>query len=158
MYAHFTDEERAVARALQTDLPLTERPFLAVARVLGMDEERVVMITKSLRERGVLRKFGAIVRHGEVGYRTNVMVVWAVPPERCDAVGRLFASFPAVSHCYRREPPFNGRYCIFTMIHSRQGEEELRNLIGEMARRSGIEDFLALPTREEFKKTSMEYF
>ena len=80
----------------------------------------------------------------------------AVPEEACDAVGHLFASQPEITHCYERTPPFAGRYNLFTMIHFRTQDSEVR--LREMAAASGIDDFRVLRSLEEFKKNSMEYF
>ena len=152
-----TEEEKGVIRALQGDVPLVEGPFREIGLRLGMAQERVMTVIAGLIERGVIRRVGAVVRHGRVGYGTNAMVLWAVPPERCRAVGERLAAFSAVSHCYLREPYLEGRYNIYTMIHHRGTEEDCAALIDEMAKEVGIEDRLVLFSEREYKKTSMEY-
>ncbi len=51
---------------------------------------------------GVIKRLGVVVRHRELGYRANAMVVWDVPDERVDEVGRTLAALPFVTLCYRR--------------------------------------------------------
>ena len=72
--------ESAVARRLQASIPLTGRPFQRIAEEIGSTEADVLAIAGNLKARGIIRKFGAIVRHQLAGYTHNVMVVWAVPP------------------------------------------------------------------------------
>jgi DNA-binding Lrp family transcriptional regulator len=149
-------EETEVARQIQGDIPLTGRPFQRIAKGSGLTEGEVLSITGNLREKGIIRKFGAIVRHQRVGYAHNVMVIWAVPPAWSTDVGEKFSTFAEVTHCYERTPPFAGVYNLFTMVHLRKAEDE--DLLGKMAEAVGIRDFKVLRSLEEFKKQSMEYF
>jgi DNA-binding Lrp family transcriptional regulator len=151
-----TDVEIHVSRRLQGDIPLDGRPFRRIAEETGLTEEEVLAIAGNLRERGIIRRFGAVVRHQSAGYTHNVMVLWAVAPEECAAAGGRLASFPEITHCYERTPPFAGRYNLFTMIHF-QGKPDGERL-RKMAEAAGTDDFRVLPSLEEFKKISMGYF
>jgi len=148
--------ESVVARRLQESIPLAERPFQKIADEIGSTEEEVLAIAGDLRARGIIRKFGAIVRHQLAGYTHNVMVVWAVPPEQLDDVGKRLASFPEITHCYERVPAFEGKYTLFTMVHFRQDADQ--DLLGRIAAAAGGFDYKLLRSIEEFKKVSMEYF
>ncbi len=149
-------QEADVARLIQGDIPLTGRPFQRIAETIGLTEAEVLSLAGGLRERGIIRKFAAIVRHQKVGYNHNVMVLWAISHERAEAAGKAFSSFEEVTHCYERTPPFAGRYNLFTMVHFRNEADEV--LLGEMAAAAGVSDFRVLRSVEEFKKNSMEYF
>ncbi len=70
-----TPAESAVAGRLQGSIPLAERPFQTIAEEICLTEAEVLAIAGRLRERGIIRKFGAIVRHQLAGYTHNVMVV-----------------------------------------------------------------------------------
>jgi DNA-binding Lrp family transcriptional regulator len=151
-----TPIEAGVARRLQGDIPIAERPFEKIAKEIDLTEEKVLAITDDLRRQGIIRKFGAIVRHQLAGYTLNAMVVWAVPPDQLDDVGKRLASFPEITHCYERSPAFEGRYTLFTMIHFRKDADV--DLLGKIAATAGVDDYKLLRSIEEFKKISMEYF
>jgi DNA-binding Lrp family transcriptional regulator len=154
---HFDDNSQDnLLRQLQGDLPVERRPFHAVAARAGMKEEAVLDTIGTLVQQGVIRKFGAILRHQRAGITRNAMVIWVVPPDRTEETGAVFASFREITHCYERRPPFQGRYNLFTMIHT--GKGRLESVIAKISSRSGICDFQVLESLEEFKKTSMEYF
>jgi DNA-binding Lrp family transcriptional regulator len=153
----FEDDSRHnLLRQLQGDLPVEKRPFRAVASRAGMNEEAVLDAIGTLAQQGVIRKFGAILRHQRAGITRNAMVIWAVPPDRTEEVGNVFASFQEITHCYERQPLFEGRYNLFTMIHSAEGR--LEDTIAGISSRVGISDYQVLESLDEFKKSSMEYF
>jgi DNA-binding Lrp family transcriptional regulator len=147
---------RSLAALLQGDLPLVERPFAEMAKAAGTTEVEVLSILREMVEEGTIRKFGAVLRHRRAGYTRNAMVVWEVPEERSDEAGRIFAARREVTHCYRREPPFLGRYRLFTMVHFREGEGD--GFLADLAAEAGALGYQVLESLEELKKTSMEYF
>jgi DNA-binding Lrp family transcriptional regulator len=154
---HFEDNSQYnLLRQLQGDLPVEKRPFRAVASRAGTSEEDVLDTLRGLIQQGRIRKFGALLRHQKAGVTHNAMVVWAVPPDRTEETGSVFASFREITHCYERRPPFQGRYNLFTMIHA--GKGSLEELIATISNRAGIGDYQVLESLEEFKKSSMEYF
>lgn len=151
-----SEKEWKLIGLLQDDFPLVKRPFLILGEECGLTEAQILETLKKWQSSGMMRKLGVALRHGQVGYQRNILVVWAVPSEKVDRAGMLFAEKKWVSHCYEREPPYLGRYNLFTMIHLPPGGRE--GVIEHMARESGIHDYLALETVEELKKTSMKYY
>jgi DNA-binding Lrp family transcriptional regulator len=151
-----TDEERTICRLIQRDLAMTRRPYREIADQTGIAEQDVLTMIRSLLQRGLIRKFGAIVRHREAGFTGNAMIVWAVPEDRCEQVGQVLSSFPEITHCYKRSPAFEGKFNLFSMIHLRQQDIEAK--IEAISAAAGIQDYQVLVSEEEFKKSSMEYF
>jgi siroheme decarboxylase len=147
---------RDVARLIQGDLPLVRRPFQAIADQTGLREQDVLNAISDMMARGFVRKFGAIVRHQKAGFTRNLMALWSVPEDRCEAVGLLLASYPEITHCYERSPAFEGKYNLFTMIHLRGHDEE--TFMETLKKATGVADCRLLFSEEEFKKISMEYF
>ena len=148
--------EIKIARYIQGDIPLIKRPFERIGKEIGTGKERVIDGIKGLIKRGIIRKFGAIVRHQKAGFTQNAMVIWAVPEKRCEEVGKIFATFKTITHCYERTPPFEEKYNIYTMIHLKENDQ--KKLIQKLSSITGIKDFKVLVSEEEFKKSSMEYF
>ncbi len=114
----------ALIGAIQGGLPLVSRPFAQLATQTGETEQAVIERLQSLQDRGVIKRMGAVVRHRELGYRANGMVVWDVPDEQVDELGRCLSRFEFITLCYRR--PRQGvdwPYNLFCMIHGRDREE-----------------------------------
>ena len=112
--------DSALIRAIQGGLPLVERPFAAIAADLGWTEEAVIERIQALQAQGAIKRLGVVVRHQELGYDANAMVVWDLPDAQVDALGQRIGALPFVTLCYRRprRPP-EWPYNLFTMIHGR---------------------------------------
>jgi DNA-binding Lrp family transcriptional regulator len=151
------DLEKEIIRHLQGDLPLTTTPFAAVASELGIGEGELLERIKGLKERGVLRRFGATLYHWKAGFKANAMVAWHVPEYQVDEVGPLMASVREVSHCYERKPNRKWKYNLFTMVHGKS-KQHCKEVVGRISEMTGMKDYVLLFTRKEFKKTSPEYF
>ncbi|SHJ67154.1 siroheme decarboxylase subunit beta [Desulfofundulus thermosubterraneus] len=150
--------DKEIIRALQEGLPLVSRPFLALAEKLGISEEELLVKVRDFVEQGIIRRFGAAVRHQDLGYVSNAMVVWQVPEERIEEVGRLMASFDEVSHCYQRPARLpDWPYNLFTVVHG-QTREECREIAARLSRASGVANYRLLFSIAELKKSSMKYF
>jgi siroheme decarboxylase len=152
-----SDLEKRVIAAVQGDIPIVERPYLVMAEQLGIGEEEFLRVLQSLVDRQIVRRFGATLRHQKSGYTANVMVAWQVDEARVEEVGRIMASFRAVSHCYRRDPAEGWPYNLYTMVHG-SNEESCRKTAAKMAHKAGLTTYDLLFSRRELKKTSMQYF
>lgn len=152
-----SEKDKAIIRELQKGLPLESRPFKVMAGRLGMSEEELINRVKYFMENGEIRRFGAAVRHHELGYVANAMVVWDVPDEETARIGKLMAEFDKVTHCYQRPRFPNWPYNLFTMVHG-QTRQECVETAEEIARITGIDRYLLLFSSAELKKSSMRYF
>jgi len=149
--------EKKIIAAIQGDLPVTARPFAAIAERLDLTEQQLLDGLEDLVQRGVIRRFGATLRHQQSGYEANAMTAWKVEAHHIDAVGRQMAASPHVSHCYSRLTTPQWPYTLYTMIHARS-EAQCRAIAAELSRRTGVSDYALLFSRKELKKTSMAYF
>ena len=154
----FTATEQQVLAMLQDDLPDSATPFADIAAACGTTEEHVLELAARLKASGVIRRFGATLRHQKAGYGHNAMVAWLVPDTMdADAIGKLMASRPEVSHCYRRITYPQWPYNLYTMLHG-QTPGQCRQVAAELSRISGVERYEILESIRELKKTSMRYF
>jgi DNA-binding Lrp family transcriptional regulator len=110
--------DQQLLAAVQDGLPLTPRPYAAIGAKIGLCEDEVIAGLRRLIDDGVIKRFGVIVRHHELGYRANAMVVFDIPDEKVRAAGERLATLPFVTLCYRRprRPPL-WPYNLFCMIH-----------------------------------------
>jgi len=118
------DCDRDLLDVLAAGLPLVPRPYAALGAAVGLDEPEVIASLRRLIDVGVIKRFGVIVRHRELGYRANAMVVWNVPDSGVAEAGRRLAVLPFVTLCYRRpRVPPKWPYNLFCMIHGRSRPE-----------------------------------
>ena len=152
-----TELEKKIIASIQEDLAVTERPFLEISKSVKVPEEVILDTLKALCTKGVIRRFGATIRHQKSGFEANAMAAWRVDEARIDSIGELMASFKEVSHCYRRNPTDGWPYNLYTMIHA-SDEESCKTTARKMARKASVDNYALLFSRRELKKTSMKYF
>ena len=152
-----TEEEKNYIRELQKDLEIVERPFLKSAQKLGITEEQLLEKVKQYEEIGVMRRFAAILRHREVGFTANGMIVWKVPEERIEEVGEKLGAFPQISHCYQRPTYPDWPYSVFSMVHCKS-VSDAEEMAKQIQKQVDVNDYKILFSSREFKKTRVEYF
>ena len=152
-----TGFEIEAIKELQEDISLKSRPFDGMARRLGISTKELFGIAKSLQERGIMRRYSAVLHHRRAGFSANAMVVWQVPPERSEEVGKIMASSPWVTHCYERPTFPDWPYTHFTMIHA-TSKEQCEEVASDISTETGITDYQTLYSTREYKKTRVRYF
>lgn len=145
-----------VIEALQSGIPLTDRPYAVLAEGIGMDEGEFIRRTASLRERGIIRRMGLRVAHQEAGVKGNIMVGWSVPGGRVEEVGELLAAQPSVTHCYERPTYDDLPYNLYSMVHAADPEAAVAE-VERLAALVGITDYRRLRTLRELKKSTPVY-
>jgi DNA-binding Lrp family transcriptional regulator len=149
--------DRRLILATQAGLPLTPRPFAAVAEQLGIDEGEVIARFSRLKAAGVVRRIAVVPNHYAVGYRANAMTVWDVADDRIDEVGARVGALDFVSHCYRRPRHLPvWRYNLFAMVHGRdraEAERRIAELCAEIGEDADAHDVLW--SRRILKKTGL---
>lgn len=144
---------------LQTGLPLVSRPFARVAYRIDTSERAVLDQIKAWADEGVIKRFGVVVRHHELGYRANAMCVWNVPDAQVEALGARLARVEGVNLCYRRERagaqwPFN----LYCMLHGKD-RNEVRARWAQLRWACALQDFDAevLFSTKRFKQCGAHY-
>lgn len=152
-----TDLEKKIIALLQTDIPVVKRPFLEMAEKIGITEDEFMTVLKDLDSRGMIRRFGATLKHQKSGYKANAMVAWKVAEDRVEKTGSIMETFREITHCYRRNPAPGWKYNLYTMVHAAT-EDDCYAIVKKISQAVGEDDYSLLFSRQELKKTSMKYF
>ncbi|GAO37147.1 AsnC family transcriptional regulator [Sulfuricella sp. T08] len=151
--------ETALIGAVQQGLPLVSRPFAEIGESIGLSESEVIAGLAQLQEQGVIKRIGVVVRHHELGYRANAMVVWDIPDDRVSTLGHCIGKFDFVTLCYQRPRRLpSWRYNLFCMIHGRDRDEVL-SLVAELEEQCGLHDVSheVLFSQRRFKQCGARY-
>ena len=138
-------------------MPISKRPYAELAAKLDITEDTLLETLEDLNQRGVMRRFGATLRHQKSGFSANAMVAWQVDQNRVAEVGERLAEFREVSHCYHRNATGSWPYNLYTMIHAGD-KNACRRIAKEMAETVVVDTYALLFSQRELKKTSMRYF
>ncbi len=154
-----SEQDRRLIEAMQDGLPLEPNPYAVIGRRIGMDEAEVLRRIAALQACGVIKRFGIIVRHRELGYLANAMVVWNVADEQAALLGRRLAKFDFVTLCYRRARRLpDWPYNLYCMIHGRDRKVVMQQL-ASIIDRCGLRGvpYRILFSRRRFKQCGARY-
>ncbi len=149
--------DRRLLNALQEDVPLVSRPFLAMGEKLDLAEDEVIARIRRLKGpegTGVIRQISAIFDSRRLGYRST-LVGARVAPERVDEVAAVVNRHPGVSHNYRRDHEWN---LWFTLAVP--PEESVEAVVKALDEQVGGLEYRLFPALRIFKigvKLDMEY-
>lgn len=105
-------------RWLEQGLPLTPRPYQALAWWTRSDEMAVIAQVRAWHKDGLFRRHGIVLKHRELGIAANLMLVMDIDDSVVEEVGARLAREPGITLCYqraRRLPLW--RYNLYCMIH-----------------------------------------
>lgn len=134
--------ERRLIDAFQRGLPLTSRPYAAMAAAVGASEAEVLKALQRLSADGTLSRIGPVFAPNRVGAST--LAAMAVPPERLDEVAALVSAYPEINHNYEREHAYTLWFVV--TAPSRAG---IDRVLVDIAARTGIA-VMDLPLEAEY--------
>jgi DNA-binding Lrp family transcriptional regulator len=139
------DTDKVILNRIQSDFPLTSRPYLAIADELGLTEKVVLERIARMKRAGVIRRIGGNFVPGRVGY-VSTLCAAKVPEDKIEQFAAVVNRYPGVTHNYRRDNSFN---IWFTFIAPSM--EEIEKSLKEISQETGITEILNLPATKVFK-------
>lgn len=136
--------DRRILDLIQSEFPLTSRPYAEVGAALGLTESEVLARVRRLKGLGVIRRIGANFQSRKLGFRSTLCAA-SVPLGKLDAFVAEVNRHSGVTHNYLRENRYN---VWFTYIGRDWGEVE-KTLAGITAA-TGI-PILNMPAEKMFK-------
>lgn len=137
--------DKRIINRIQSDFPVTARPFLAIAQDLGLEEKDVLQRVARLRKTGIIRRIGGNFVPEKLGY-VSTLCAASVPDDKLALFKKVVNSYTGVTHNYRRENHFN---VWFTFIAPSRSiiEENLKDI----SHQTGVERILNLPATRVYK-------
>jgi DNA-binding Lrp family transcriptional regulator len=139
------DIDRAILNRIQSNFPITSRPYLTIARELGLREPEVLDRVGRLKKTGIIRRIGGNFVPGKLGF-VSTLCAAMVPAEKVEAFAKVVNRYSGVTHNYQRDNPYN---VWFTFIAPSM--DEINSNLREIAAKTGVDDILNLPATQVFK-------
>lgn len=159
LLAQLSAEDRELIKIVQHGLPLVSRPYADIAARLSTTEQDVIRRLQKLINNGSIKRYGIVVRHRELGYKANGMVVWDIPDDSVSKLGSCIGKLSCVTLSYRRPRRLpDWPYNLFTMVHGRN-REEVRRKVEEIVESCGLQDIdhTILFSTRRFKQRGASY-
>lgn len=139
------DIDRVILNRIQSDFPITPRPFLAIANDLGFSESEVLHRVAKLKKSGIIRRIGGNFVPEKLGFISTLCAA-KVPNNKIDRFAKVVNRYPGVTHNYERDNKYN---VWFTFIATSMNEIE-KNL-KQISQDTGVKDIINLPSTKVFK-------
>lgn len=147
-----------IIKEAQNNIEIKSEPFKDIIEKLDITYEEFFNTLKDFQEAGVMRRFACILNHRRAGFNANAMVVWDIEEgTKGEEIGKIAASFSAVSHCYLRPKYPTWNYNLFTMIHGKT-KEDTQEVIDNISKEIEYKSKMPLYSSREFKKVRIKYF
>ena len=139
------DIDRTILNRIQSDFPITSRPYRIIAEKLGLAEEDVIKRVVRLKDAGIIRRIGGNFTPDKLGF-VSTLCAAAVPEEKISRFAEVVNRYPGVTHNYRRENAVN---IWFTFIAPTM--DEINANLKQIAEETGVTKILNLPATKVFK-------
>ncbi len=139
------DINRIILNRIQSDFPLTPRPYLTIAEDLGLSEDDVLNRLKRLKKEGFIRRIGGNFVPEKLGFISTLCAA-NVPEDKIDSFAVIVNRYPGVTHNYQRNNEFN---IWFTFIAPSM--DEIHENLDRIRLETGINDIINLPATKVFK-------
>jgi DNA-binding Lrp family transcriptional regulator len=139
------DIDKAIINRIQSEFPITPRPYLEVANELGLNEKEVLDRVGRLKKNGIIRRIGGNFVPGKLGF-VSTLCAARVPADKIEHFAAIVNRYPGVTHNYLRDNPYN---VWFTFISPSM--DEIETNLKKIAKASGVSDILNLPATKVFK-------
>jgi len=139
------DTDKIILNKIQSDFPISPRPFLSIAEELGLEETDVIHRLTRLKENGIIRRIGGNFVPDKMGY-VSTLCAAKVPEEKIENFAETVNRYPGVTHNYLRHNEFN---VWFTFIAPSMAQIE--GHLDTISKETGIREILNMPATKVFK-------
>jgi len=147
-----------IIKEAQNNIDIVSEPFKEIIEKLDITYDEFFDTLQDFQDAGVMRRFACILNHRKAGFSANAMVVWDIEEgQKGEEIGKVAASFSAVSHCYLRPKYPTWNYNLFTMIHGKT-KEDTQAVIDSISNEIEYKSKMPLYSSREFKKVRIKYF
>ncbi|WP_122088023.1 siroheme decarboxylase subunit beta [Halalkalicoccus subterraneus] len=134
--------DAALIDGFQSGFPVESRPFRRVGEAIGVGEDEALARVEALVERGLVRRFGAVLNPPVIGSSTLAAV--RAPEGRFEEIADVINAYRQVNHNYRRDHEWNMWFVVTA------GSRETRDaILAEIEERTGC-TVLNLPMLTDF--------
>ena len=137
--------DRTLLNRIQSNFPISPRPFQTIAEELQLTEDEVLQRITAIKSKGIIRRIGGNLVPGKLGF-VSTLCAASVPADKVDHFAEIVNRYPGVTHNYQRDNTYN---VWFTFIAP--SRDEIEKNLKKIAEDSGVDDILNLPATKVFK-------
>jgi DNA-binding Lrp family transcriptional regulator len=137
--------DKTILNRVQSNFPVTSRPYLVIADELGLTEDDVINRLKKLKKNGFIRRIGGNFVPEKLGF-VSTLCTASVPEDKIDFFTKVINRYTGVTHNYLRDGNFN---IWFTFIAPSMKEIEIN--LKQISKETGVKGIFNFPATKVFK-------
>jgi DNA-binding Lrp family transcriptional regulator len=137
--------DKLILNRIQSDFPITNRPYQALSTELGLDEETIIESVKKLKKSGIIRRIGGNFSPEKLGFQSTLCAA-NVPEDKIDFFCDIVNAYDGVTHNYQRNHYYN---VWFTFIAPTM--DDIKFYLEQIKKKTGLNLILNLPATHVFK-------
>jgi DNA-binding Lrp family transcriptional regulator len=139
------DKDRAILNEIQSDFPISSRPYHEVGKRTGLSESEVFERVRGLKSEGIIRRIGGNFDSRRLNF-TSTLCAARVPEVDVEGFVQVVNTYPGVTHNYLRNHGYN---VWFTFIAPSMSHIE--DALDEISHATGVTEIVNLPAVKRFK-------
>jgi len=139
------DDDKRLLNRIQSDFPITSRPYLEISKELNLSEDDVIERVRRLKTQGIIRRIGGNFVPAKLGF-VSTLCAAKVHKDRIDEFAQAVNSYTGVTHHYVRDNAYN---VWFTFIAPSMNDIE--KCLEEICKKTGVTDIISLPATKVYK-------
>ena len=137
--------EKKILNEIQSDFPVSARPYEDLADRLGLTETEVMDTVGRLKDAGVIRRIGGNFHSSKLDF-VSTLCAARVPDEKIELFVETVNRYPGVTHNYLRSHSYNIWFTFIAESMNRIDEQ-----LQEISAKTGVVEILNLPAEKMFK-------
>lgn len=137
--------DRDIINAIQSDYPITSRPYSELGRRFELSESEVLERVRRMKESGIIRRIGANFNSKKLNF-TSTLCAAKVPEGKLAEFVEKVNSYAGVTHNYLRDHEYN---VWFTFIAPSMTTVE--RALEEISETTGVQEIRNLPAVKTYK-------
>ena len=139
------ETDKRILNEIQTDFPITKRPFHELGKRLGLSESEVIERVRKLKDKGVIRRIGGNFHSNKLNFASTLCAA-KVPEGKIEHFVQVVNLYPGVTHNYLRNHDYN---VWFTFIA--EDMDTISNALERISGETGVAQIRSLPATKTFK-------
>ena len=137
--------DRKILNEIQSDFPISSRPYHALGTRLDLTEVEVIEAVGRMKDEGIIRRIGGNFHSAQLNF-VSTLCAAKVPKDKIDMFVEVVNEYPGVTHNYLRKNVYNIWFTFIaeTMTH-------IDGALREIAEKTGVTEILNLPAEKMFK-------
>jgi DNA-binding Lrp family transcriptional regulator len=142
---HLDDIDRAIINEIQSDFPVTQRPYRELGKRFDLKEHEIIERVERLKSEGIIRRIGGNFNSKRLNF-TSTLCAAKVSEEKMDRFVQVVNSYSGVTHNYLRNHEYN---VWFTFIAPNMSY--IDQTLSEVSEATGVTEIRNLPAIKVFK-------